>query len=153
MQIHVVKTGDTLWRISQGYGVSIEELIRTNKIANPSQLVVGQTIVLPIRGRYHWVSRGETLYSISRLYNISLNELIQINRISNPNQIPIGLRLYIPQQPRPSVDVNAYIDPRMTGTASAEIVNDVGELLTFLAIFSYAVNRNGTDSGYRSTVY
>ncbi|WML27353.1 glycoside hydrolase family 18 protein [Neobacillus sp. OS1-33] len=144
MQIHVVQTGDTLWRISQGYGVSIDELIRTNKILNPSQLVVGQTIVIPITGRYHWVARGETLYSISRLYNISLNELIRINRISNPNQIPIGLRLYIPQLPRTSVDVNAYIDPRMTGTASPQIVNEVGEHLTFLAIFSYAVNRNGT---------
>jgi spore germination protein len=144
LQIHLVKTGDTLWRISQAYGVSMEELIRTNKILNPSQLVVGQTIVIPIRGRYHWVARGETLYSISRLYNISLNELIKINRIYNPNQIPIGLRLYIPQQPRPSVDVNAYIDPRMTGAASAQIVNEVGEHLTFLAIFSYAVNRDGT---------
>ncbi|MGM0924758.1 MAG: glycoside hydrolase family 18 protein [Bacillota bacterium] len=144
MQIHVVKSGDTLWRISQGYGVSIDQLTRTNKIPNPSQLVVGQTIVIPIIGRYHWVARGETLYSISRLYNISLNELIRINRISNPNQIPIGLRLYIPQQPRPSVDVNAYIDPRMTGTASPQIVNEVGEHLTFLAIFSYAVNRDGT---------
>lgn len=144
MQIHVVQTGDTLGRISQGYGVSIDELIHTNKILNPNQLVVGQTIVIPITGRYHWIARGETLYSISRLYNISLNELIRINRISDPNQIPIGLRLYISQLPRTSVDVNAYIDPRMTGTASPQIVNEVGEHLTFLAIFSYAVNRNGT---------
>jgi spore germination protein len=144
LQIHVVKPGDTLWRISQLYNVSTDQLIQTNKIQNPSQLVVGQTIVIPILGRYHWVAPGETIYTISRRYNVPSNELIRINRISDPQMIPVGFRLYIPQQARPSVDVNAYIDIRMSGAQSPQIVDDVGEHLTYLAIFSYAVNRNGT---------
>jgi len=144
VQIHVVKPGDSLWRISQSYGVSIDLLIQSNKILNPSQLVVGQTIVIPIWGSYHWIQPGETLYSISQRYRVSIDDLVRINRISNPNLIPIGLRLYIPQKPRRNIDVNAYIDIRMSGTRSPEIVDEVGENLTYLAIFSYAVNRNGT---------
>lgn len=144
LQIHVVKPGETLWRISQIYGVSMDQLIQSNKILNPSQLVVGQTIVIPIWGSYHWVAQGETLYAISRRYNVSIDELVRINRISNPNLIPVGLRLYIPQKPRRNVDVNAYIDIRMSGARAPQIVDEIGENLTYLAIFSYAVNRNGT---------
>ncbi|NLL71703.1 MAG: LysM peptidoglycan-binding domain-containing protein, partial [Epulopiscium sp.] len=91
MQIHVVRPGDTLWRLSQAYGVPVNQLIESNKIPNPTRLVVGQTIVIPIVGSYHWVRPGESLYTISRQYNVPISELIRINQILNPNQIPVGL--------------------------------------------------------------
>ncbi|MDV3425710.1 MAG: glycoside hydrolase family 18 protein [Bacillota bacterium] len=144
MQIHVVRPGDTLWRISQIYRIPVNELIESNQIQNPGNLVVGQTIVIPIWGSYHFVRPGESLYQISRLYNVPMSEIIRINRIANPSSIPAGLRLYIPQAKRPTVDVGAYIDPRITGASSPQEVDKVGENLTFLQIFSYAVNRDGT---------
>lgn len=144
MQIHVIRPGDTLWAISQAYNIPFSQLISANEIPNPDRLVVGQTVVIPISGRYHWVAPGESLYAISRRYNTTVEELVRINRIANPNQIPVGLRLYIPQQPRPTVDVGAYIDPQITGAASPQAVDKVGEHLTFLTIFSYAVNRDGS---------
>ena len=144
MQIHVVRPGDTLWRISRTYSISVNQLIESNQIQSPGNLVVGQTIVIPIRGKYHFIRPGQSLYQISRLYNVPVSELIRINQIQNPNNIPAGLRLYIPQSPRPTVDVGAYIDPRITGANSAQEVDKVGENLTFLQIFSYAANRDGT---------
>lgn len=144
MQIHVVQPGQTLWGISQTYGVSLNSLIESNEIETPEQLVPGQALVIPIWGSYHWVQPGETLYQISRRYNISLSELIRINQIANPDQIPVGLRLYIPQKPRPVIDVGAYIDPQITGANSPQVVDEVGEYLTYLPIFSYAYNRDGS---------
>jgi len=144
LTIHVVRPGDSLWQMSQTYGVSVNEIVQANELPNPNQLVIGQAIVIPITGEYHFVRAGESLYSISRIYNISVEELIRINRISNPNQLPIGFRLYIPQRPKPVVDVAAYIDPRITRERSPQVVDKVGEHLTFLNIFSYAVNRDGT---------
>ena len=144
MQIHVVRPGDSLWQMSQTYGVPVNQIIEANEIPNPNQLVVGQAIVIPIWGRYHWVRPGESLYAISSLYNVPIAEIVRINRIADPSQIPVGLRLYIPQGPRPVVDVAAYIDPRITRARSAQEVDKVGEHLTFLNIFSYAVNRDGT---------
>jgi len=144
VQIHVVRPGDSLWQMSQTYGVPVNQIIEANEIPNPNQLVVGQAIVIPIWGRYHWVRPGESLYAISSLYNVPIAEIVRINRIADPSQIPVGLRLYIPQGPRPVVDVAAYIDPRITRARSAQEVDKVGEHLTFLNIFSYAVNRDGT---------
>lgn len=144
MQIHVVRPGDSLWGISQTYSVPVDQLIQTNEIQNPNNLVVGQTIVIPIWGRFHFIQPGESVYEISRRFNIPMSELLRINQIQNPGMIPVGFRLYIPQQSRSTVDVGAYIDPRITRANSAAEVDKVGEHLTFLTIFSYAVNRDGT---------
>lgn len=144
MQIHVVAPGQTLFGISQAYDVPVAVLIETNEIPNPDSLVVGQTIVIPIWGRYHWIQPGESIYLISQRYNVPMDEIIRINQITDPTQLQVGTRLYIPQAPRPVKDVGAYIDPDITGAASPEEVDRVGENLTYLTIFSYEINRDGT---------
>jgi spore germination protein len=144
VQIHVVEPGQTLWGIAQAYDFPLNQLIQTNEIPNPDRLVPGQALVIPIWGSYHWVQPGESLYLISQRYNVPVAEILRINQISNPNLIPVGLRLYIPQQPRPNIEVGAYIDPRITGEDSAQEVDEVGEHLTYLTIFSYAVNADGS---------
>ena len=99
MQIHVIRPGDTLWAISQAYNFPLSELIAANEIPNPDRLVVGQSIIIPIWGSYHWVAPGETLYAISRRYNTTVQELVRINRIKDYKQIPL-FHLYIPQKMR-----------------------------------------------------
>ena len=143
MQIHVVRPGDTLNKIAQAYGISAREIADANQIPDLSRLVVGQTFVIPISGQYHWVQPGESLWLISRRYKVSVEEIVRINKIQNPNNISVGLRLYLPQKPKQIVETNAYIDPRMTRARSAESLDKVGEYLTYLAVFSYAVNRDG----------
>lgn len=144
MQIHVVRSGETLNEIALAYGTSAREIADANQIPDLSRLVVGQTFVIPISGQYHWVQPGESLWVIGRSYNISVEDIVQINRIQNPNNIPAGLRLYLPQKPKKNVEINAYIDPRMTRARSGGAIDKVGEHLTYLAIFSYAVKRDGS---------
>lgn len=143
MQIHVVRQGDTLNKIGQDYRISAREIADVNQIPDASRLIVGQTMVIPISGQYHWVQPGESLWLISRRYRVSVEEIIRINKIPKPHNISVGLRLYLPQKPKMIVETNAYIDPRMTRSRSAQSVDKVGENLTYLAIFSYAVNRDG----------
>lgn len=48
MRIHVVQTGDTLWKIARQYGISFEDLKRLNAhLANPDYIVPGMEIILP----------------------------------------------------------------------------------------------------------
>ncbi|MFZ5650602.1 MAG: L,D-transpeptidase family protein [Bacillota bacterium] len=44
---HIVKKGDTLWRISQTYGVPVDLIARANNISNPDILSVGQVLIIP----------------------------------------------------------------------------------------------------------
>lgn len=144
MQIHVIRPGETLSTISRLYSIPLNELININEVPNPNNLVVGQTLVIPIWGSYHWIKSGESLYTISKQYDIPISELKKVNGITNPDTIPVGSRLYIPQKEKTSIDTGAYIDPRITREKSAQYVNDAGKDLTFVNIFSYAVNRDGT---------
>lgn len=45
---YVVQPGDTLGIIAQRYGVSLEQLIAANQIANPNLLDVGQVLTVPV---------------------------------------------------------------------------------------------------------
>lgn len=143
MQIHVVESGDTLWNLSRTYKVSTQAIIEANGLTDPNYLVRGQALVIPVTGRYHIVKSGETLYKIAQQYRIPVQTLVQINNIKNPNNIPLGFRLILPTKSKPSIYTASYIDPKMTGTRSAELVEKVGKDLTYLNLFSYQVQRDG----------
>lgn len=49
-RVHTVGPGDTLFRIGQQYGFTIEELATFNNLANPDRLEVGQQIRIPPDG-------------------------------------------------------------------------------------------------------
>lgn len=44
---HTVQPGENLFRIAQRYGTSINAIASANGLANPNQIVVGQTLVIP----------------------------------------------------------------------------------------------------------
>jgi murein DD-endopeptidase MepM/ murein hydrolase activator NlpD len=46
--IHVVQRGETLFRIALNYGLSVDELARINSIVNPSNIMVGQRLLIPL---------------------------------------------------------------------------------------------------------
>ena len=47
MQITVVKAGDSLYALARKFGTTVEDLQRLNQIADPSRLVIGQSLVAP----------------------------------------------------------------------------------------------------------
>ena len=53
---YFVKKGDSLWRISKKYGVSVKEIMRKNRIYSPHNLKIGSKILIPRR----YASRGRT---------------------------------------------------------------------------------------------
>jgi spore germination protein len=146
MQIHVVAQGDSLMAIAGTYGTTVDALINANELDAPSQLVVGQALVIPIVGRFHFVQPGESLFSIAARFGMSYQELARINNISVNSPLSVGLRLYIPPGPKPDIVANAYVEP-MGGTVSQTLENAARKntpYLSYLAPFSYQVNRDGS---------
>jgi len=45
--VHVVRPGETLWRISRHYGVTVDELRRANSVRDAHALQVGQKLRIP----------------------------------------------------------------------------------------------------------
>ncbi|MFC2948795.1 LysM peptidoglycan-binding domain-containing protein [Virgibacillus sediminis] len=146
MQIHVVQPGDSIYRIANTYNTSPQALIDANELEAPEQLVVGQALVVPISGGFYTVQPGDSLYSISQRFGISYQELAQYNNISPDNILPVGFRLYIPSRPQRDISSMAYIEPR--GEEVSETLENAARknspYLTYLAHFSFQVNRDGT---------
>ena len=90
-----IVSGDTLYSISNRYGVSVDELKSLNNLPN-NNLSVGQVIKVPIMDTtVYTVKRGDTLYSIAREYNVTPNELMSYNNLTS-NLLSIGQILRIP---------------------------------------------------------
>lgn len=145
LQIHVVQRGQSLYAISKAYGVSYEEVATANEIPDPSRLVVGQALVIPIEGRYHFVQPRQSLFIISQMYGLTVNELASVNNIAVSDVLQIGQRLRIPMKPKPTIEVLLYVEPRTpVSETMIEEVSDKAGFLTYLAMFSYQINRDGS---------
>ncbi len=46
--VHTVQPGDTLFRIAQRYGVSLDSIARANNLADPNQIMAGSQLIIPL---------------------------------------------------------------------------------------------------------
>ncbi|KAA0964967.1 LysM peptidoglycan-binding domain-containing protein [Sporosarcina sp. ANT_H38] len=145
MQIHVVQKGQSLYGIAQAYGINYQEIAQANEIPDPSRIVVGQALVIPIVGSYHWIQPGQSLFVIAEMYGMTVNELARVNGISPSQNLRVGQRLYIPPQPKKTAESLLYVEPRtpVTQVMIDEVRRRV-DALTYLAMFSYEAQRDGS---------
>ncbi len=143
MIIYVVQRGDTVYSISQRFGVPAEQIINDNRLTQPDSLVVGQTIVILTESFPYQVTAGESLFSIARKFNLTLEDLITANPdITNPSQLFVGQTIVIPAPPEllSNMEVNGYAFPNIR----PEVLSETLPYLTYLSLFSYQANPDGT---------
>jgi spore germination protein len=141
--IYVIKKGDTLYSISQRYGIPVDDLASTNQINPDNYLVVGQTLFLPLENTSHTVLKGESLYTISKKYGISLERLKEANPdITPPYTIYPGDEIIIPLTPEKlgEIEVNGFVFPSVRQNVLQKTLPN----LTYLSIFSYRVTSSGS---------
>ena len=98
--VYTVKPGDTLYRIANTYGVSVNDLITANNLAS-NILTIGQQIIIPIKPTQeedfvvYEVKPGDTLYSIARRYNTKVDSIKAYNNLTN-NVLSNGQVIQIP---------------------------------------------------------
>lgn len=114
MDIHVVRPGDTLYRLARQYGVPMDRLLHDNQLPDPSQLVVGQTIVIRYPVLTYTVKEGDTLWSIAQAHASTVRALLRNNpNLQGKDLLYPGQVLVIQYQDRPQgvLTVNSYAYP------------------------------------------
>ena len=88
-QRYIVKSGDTLYGISNQFGVSVTELAELNGIKG-SFLQVGQELSIPLNSGtnpnnmfMYTVKPGDTLYGIAKKYGVTVDEIMKLNYFTN----------------------------------------------------------------------
>lgn len=96
MRIHVVRSGDSIWRLARQYKIDSNQIVRANDLEHPEKLLVGQALVIPEPYLQYIVQPGDTLSTIAHAYGAAIPEILQLNRLSNPAIIYPGQVLVIP---------------------------------------------------------
>lgn len=142
MIIYTVKSGDTLFNISKKYGVSLEQIINVNALAQPEKLLIGQSLIIPSPYRSYFVQNGDSIFSIAKYYSVNEQDIIKINSLSAPYTIYSGQELLIPPSllyTKKEIETNGYAYETIT----EQTINNIGRYLTYLSVFSYKINGNG----------
>lgn len=99
---YTVKSGDTLGEIASDFGVTVDQLVTWNTIANKNIIAIGQvlklsapTIEVSSTTNTYIVKAGDTLSDIASKYKTTLSALCTLNDISNPDRIITGQVLKI----------------------------------------------------------
>jgi len=100
---HIVQPGETLFRIAQTYGVTVDDIVAANNLADRNLIHVGQRLTilatavsLPLTHSTGYVVQlGDTLSLIAQRFNTTVEAIAQANGIVNPNLIFVGQSLAI----------------------------------------------------------
>ena len=98
--VYVVKSGDTLYKIANQYGLTVNELKDLNGLTSDS-LSIGQTLVVGnssssgSNDTMYTVVPGDSLYAIANRYGVTVDELKAYNNLTS-NMLSIGQILKIP---------------------------------------------------------
>lgn len=117
--VHIVKKGETLYKISKIYNVPIGKLTVLNNISG-SQIYIGQKIYINSpNSEPYVVKRGDSLLKIAKAYNTTVSSIKKENKLTS-NVICIGDKLYFNTRPNPSsMDPYNYQWPiKYTGVTS-----------------------------------
>ena len=79
MIIYSVKPGDNLWAISQKFDIPMKSIIDVNGLTEPSNLVIGMELVIPIDTVTYVVRPGDSLWSIGQKFNTNYVEIAFLN--------------------------------------------------------------------------
>lgn len=91
---HTVQNGETLYRISQNYGVTVQQILDCNPGLNPDMVQSGQQLSIPVpqlpkqqplkpkeevRMKEYKVKKKDTPYSLAKANSITVDELMEAN--------------------------------------------------------------------------
>lgn len=133
---HVVQPGETLYRISKQYGVTVEEILRHNTGIEGSTVKVGQTLQIPTplpaaavrqlgATTDYKVKRKETIWGIAHAHGLTVEELVLVNpEMREPGYaLKRGSVIRIPSVIGPAPKAGTDAVTGKTGTASGATVS------------------------------
>ena len=125
--VHEVTAGETLYRISKTYNVSVEDIQKEN--TNTEALAVGQKLFIPtgkkatstsniVTTKTHQVQKGEGLYSISKKYGVTVEDIQKWNNLTSTS-VNLGQNLIV-SAPLPNKPVTQTPTPTTELTHTVE---------------------------------
>ncbi|MBQ4057437.1 MAG: LysM peptidoglycan-binding domain-containing protein [Lachnospiraceae bacterium] len=113
--VHVVKAGETLYKLARQYDVKLFDIMRLNPYVNVYNLQIGDEICIPSAParpeRTYVVNEGDTIQRVMQALNTDFDTLARWNPMLKDVELPEGLVITIPMiQPREDRDDDMFED-------------------------------------------
>ena len=95
LMTYIVVKGDTLGKIAEKFGVSIDTIKVANRLTKNILTPGKELIILPVSGVYYVVKKGDTLGRIASQYKISVSSILEYNGVDEKH-IKIGDKIILP---------------------------------------------------------
>lgn len=130
-----VKNGDTLAKIADNFGISLNTLVWANGLTAKSVLKEGQELkILPIDGVLYTVKKGDNLSAIAKKYKTETAEIIDFNDLPADGAIKEGMDLILPNATMPSTTVSVGSkSTTKSGSASQKVSSAISSTKQKLA--------------------
>jgi len=99
---HRVEKGETLWRICKSYNVDLDEVVQLNRIADSTNIEVGQKLFIPGAKKqeslpvacgnnddFIWPVKGRVISNFGQIASDCLNKGINIQPSGDPNVVAV----------------------------------------------------------------
>ena len=104
--VYEVQSGDSLSKIAQKYGTTVNAICAANGIVNANLIYAGDELKIPTTQKEeskpeytkYKVARGDSLSKIAQKYGTTVAELCELNGIKNANLIYAGQILTVPKK-------------------------------------------------------
>ena len=107
--VHVIKEGDTLYKLARQYDVRLFDIMRLNPYVTVSNLQIGDEICIPTipkqSDKIYVVNEGDTIGQVLQRLDVGFDALARWNPTLLEIELPEGLVLKRPViQPREQID-------------------------------------------------
>jgi len=104
---YTVQANDTLWGISEAFGLQVETLAWANPEveADPDLLSVGQLLnVLPVDGIWYTVKSGDTVEKLAKTYKTTVEKItgLELNGLTPPYTLTVGQKIILVDGTKPA---------------------------------------------------
>lgn len=119
---YLVEPGDTLWFLTEKFGVSLNTILWVNNLNQNSLLKPGQKLVIPpVSGVIHYVKAGETISEIAKKYKAKADEVLTFNELSSEGDVYAGDVIIVPGGVMPAPALK-YVAPQLAPLASSYFI-------------------------------
>ena len=142
MDIHVVKSGETLSSIARTYGVAPSLIARYNGLAPPYPLAVGQALLILRPVAAETARAGDSLYDIASRSGVGILELYRNNpQLGGSAVLDEGetVVLALERQPLGAAQISGYAYP----FADPAVLRAILPYASYLAPFTYGALADG----------
>ncbi|MBU1179574.1 peptidoglycan DD-metalloendopeptidase family protein [Patescibacteria group bacterium] len=109
VEYYIVGKGDTLGRIAEDFGISLNTLLWANQLTARSYIRPGDKLtILPVSGVSHTTKKGDTLAGIASKYKADKDKILEFNHLADASSLQVGQVLVIPD------GQIVYVAPKVT---------------------------------------